>query len=307
MTKNVDLLSAHVEDGYQQLIEFFPEAIIIHIEGIIVYSNVAAQKVLGADSSGQLVGKPVLEIVHPDEHEKVLAAIMGALQNPYDAGIGQSGPENRYIEERLVRLDGGIVEVEATGISIIYEGKPAILTIGKEITHTKRYESLLNDLAYIDSLTGLYNRRWYMDVFRKKLSSKEYETMAILFIDLDGFKKVNDTYGHLVGDLFLKEVAEKMKQIVGTKGEVARFAGDEFIVLLHSYGNREEIEQIIHELIDQVGNNQQNDMTVTASVGVSLYPEDGENAETLLMQADKAMYVAKWKGKNQFFFYHTES
>ncbi|MBT2657903.1 GGDEF domain-containing protein [Bacillus sp. ISL-18] len=306
MANHFDILSAHGNDGYQQLIEFFPEAIIIHIEGIIVYTNIAAQKILGATSSGDLIGKPILEMVHPEDREKVLSAIMGALQNPYDAGIGKIDPEIRYIEERLLRVDGGIVKVEATGIAIIYEGKPAILTIGKELTHPNRYENLLNDLAYIDSLTGLYNRRWYMDVFRNRLSSHDYQELAILFMDLDGFKNVNDTYGHLVGDHFLKEVAEKIKVTVGSKGEVARFAGDEFIIILHS---PEHLADLINEVINQVVNqgvNPQLQTYVTASIGVSLYPKDSENAETLLMQADKAMYMAKYNGKNQYCFFHEE-
>lgn len=301
MTKHFDLLSAQGNDGYQQLIEFFPEAIIIHIEGIIVYTNIAAQKILGATSSDQLVGKPILEMVHPEDREKVLSAIKSALQNPYDAGIGEFAPSNRYIEERLLRVDGSMVEVEATGIAIVYEDKPAILTIGKEMTHPQKYENLLNDLAYMDSLTGLYNRRWYMDVFRKQLDTRKF---AVLFIDLDGFKQVNDTYGHLVGDGFLKKVAEGFKLAVGAQGEVARFAGDEFIVVLHSYRDRRNLEQIIEDILGQVEDCREPDISVTASIGISLYPSDGENAETLLMQADKAMYVAKCNGKNRYCFFN---
>ena len=134
------------KEKYKHLMDFFPEPIIIHREGKVVYVNEKGAAFLNANNKREILGKMILDFVHPDDHELVLNAIYSAMQSPF---IHQDVPSttslnSQYIEQRLIRLDGEIVTVEATGIAILYEGKGAILTIGKDITKRKEAEELLN-------------------------------------------------------------------------------------------------------------------------------------------------------------------
>ncbi|HHX61588.1 MAG TPA: EAL domain-containing protein [Epulopiscium sp.] len=172
-------------------------------------------------------------------------------------------------------------------------------------------EKEIEYMAYYDTLTTLPNRFLFKDRTNQgiRLAKKNGKQAAVLFLDLDDFKAVNDTIGHKGGDELLKEVANKLRKSVGKTDTVARFGGDEFMILLNDINNEEDIFKVVDLIMALFGepfNIQGQDFLVTSSVGIAVYPGDGEEADLLIENADMAMYKAKEKGKNQYTVYTTK-
>jgi diguanylate cyclase (GGDEF)-like protein len=198
-----------------------------------------------------------------------------------------------------------------------------IVTLTKEnknIAERERAEEKIHYLAHYDVLTGLPNRFLYKEHLSHALSSAERngEMLAILFVDLDDFKQVNDTFGHSVGDLLLQEVAARFgktlrkSDVLARQGDkegstsIARFGGDEFIVLLDDIEGESDASKAAHRLFDALSDSfviAGHQISVGASIGISLYPRDGEDFETLTKNADAAMYRAKSQGTKNFRFH----
>jgi len=182
------------------------------------------------------------------------------------------------------------------------------ISLSLEIDKRKIIEKHLEHQAYHDSLTGLPNRALFLDRIEQEIrhASREDSNLAILFLDLDNFKQINDSLGHSAGDTVLVSISEKLKQALREIDTIARLGGDEFIILLSDFKRVEDINDIALKLFDAVQqplavNN--NELFVTASIGISVFPDDGRNAEVLLRNADTAMYRAKEKGRNAYEFY----
>jgi diguanylate cyclase (GGDEF)-like protein len=165
--------------------------------------------------------------------------------------------------------------------------------------------SRLQYMAQYDSLTQLPNRELLRDRLHTALARarREQSQVALLFLDLDKFKQVNDSFGHAVGDLLLQGVALRIQQCLREADTVARFAGDEFVVLLedfhtadHASGVAEKIRQVLNQPFELRGQHQ----TVLPSIGIALYPQHAQDAQQLLQHADNAMYRAKQNGGNRF-------
>ncbi|REE94598.1 diguanylate cyclase (GGDEF)-like protein [Paenibacillus taihuensis] len=166
-------------------------------------------------------------------------------------------------------------------------------------------------IMYYDELTGLPNRRFLGERLIEALdrAKQQIANFSVFFMDLDGFKKVNDTLGHEMGDRLLQEVSSLLQLCVGSSGVCARWAGDEFIVLLEDIQNRDQLEALAEQIIHAIEQLREIDgvpIHVTASIGVAIYPNDGSEGKTLLMHADQAMYEAKLKGKNNCCFYSAD-
>lgn len=162
-------------------------------------------------------------------------------------------------------------------------------------------------MAYNDALTMLPNRFLFIDRVNQAipLSQRTGKMFAIFFIDLDGFKSVNDTLGHEGGDILLQQVAQKLERTLRQTDTVARFGGDEFLIMINNIDDSKTIEQIADKIINVFAEEflvQNQHFIVTASAGIAIYPNDGENSETLIRNADLAMYQAKIQGKNQYVF-----
>ncbi len=180
--------------------------------------------------------------------------------------------------------------------------------IFSDITHRKRREERIHTLAYFDELTGLANRRLFLDRLQLAMANahRHNHRLAVLFLDLDLFKRINDTLGHQAGDQVLREMAERLQEAVREGDSVARFGGDEFTILVSEVNASSNVELLASRLIESVARPVSllgNEITVSASIGVSIYPDNGDTSEMLLQHADTAMYRAKENGRNHYCFY----
>ncbi len=181
----------------------------------------------------------------------------------------------------------------------------------KEIHKRIEVEKIIKKIAFYDSLTGLPNRELCTNRFEHILahSARTTDTAAVLFIDLDNFKEINDTYGHDAGDMLLKQVTTRLLNQLRKGDTLSRFAGDEFIILLESVESVNNVTILAKKMLDcvqlpfQIG---QNEASVGMSIGIAMYPNDGQEASVLFKHADAAMYHAKHEGKNTFRFYSNE-
>lgn len=189
------------------------------------------------------------------------------------------------------------------------EGKKigAVETL-QDVTSQKKYEAKLEFQANHDALSGLANRNLLTDRLNQSIAhaSRDKRRLAVLFIDLDNFKTVNDTLGHNVGDQLIQNTAKKIKSVIRTGDTVARFGGDEFVVLLFAPENEEYVSNVVQRISQEVTtsySHKEQVITVGSSIGIAMFPENGHTSETLLKNSDRAMYQAKASNKGGFFFF----
>jgi diguanylate cyclase (GGDEF)-like protein/PAS domain S-box-containing protein len=206
------------------------------------------------------------------------------------------------------RADGSNFTAEVTLSMIDSAGHEAIYCTWRDISDRKRAEEHITHLAHHDVLTGLFNRYSLEDRFAQstRAARRENRQMALIFIDLDRFKVINDTLGHSVGDLLLIEVANRLSTCVRESDIVARLGGDEFVVALTSLAHDLDAAHVAQKIIAALGVPcviEGKQLHTTPSLGISLFPENGEDVDELMKNADTAMYHAKGKGRNNFQFF----
>jgi diguanylate cyclase (GGDEF)-like protein/PAS domain S-box-containing protein len=220
---------------------------------------------------------------------------------------------NHWRGEIVNRNKLGELYTVTQSISPLYNDKGELthfLAVQQDISEKKRLEEEIHYLAYHDPLTHLPNRMLFRDRVQQAIAQAQrtQSKLAVMFIDLDGFKAVNDMHGHSSGDCLLEEVAERIRLCVRSGDTVARLGGDEFTVLLREVKDKESIEGVAQKLLDIAVQPYALDSEIPASVsfsvGVSVYPEDGDSFDALLSRADQAMYEAKQGGKNRYVFYN---
>ncbi|MGC5327472.1 EAL domain-containing protein [Brevibacillus sp. SYSU BS000544] len=181
-----------------------------------------------------------------------------------------------------------------------------VISLTRDITQRKQFEEKLAYLAYHDDLTGLPNRRLFKDELTKSIAEISDENIAIMFLDLDRFKIVNDTLGHDKGDLLLQIVATRLQLLFRAPSLIARLGGDEFVILLRQFENQDEVSLIAKQILEMIERPIQIDnheFYVTASIGIAMYSDLDTTADQLMKQADQAMYTAKANGKNNYHYY----
>ncbi|HEX2729613.1 MAG TPA: diguanylate cyclase, partial [Rubrobacteraceae bacterium] len=298
---------AESEGRFRQIFENSVDALLIHDEeGRIVDCNVEAYRSLGYTREELLTLsiRDIAEDVISDEEREAMTG-----ETPWQRAMsGRSGAPVGTHENRHRRKDGTTFPVEVALASMDYGGRRMILAVVRDITERKAREELLSHQAFHDSLTGLPNRALFTDRLEHALARRERAEfgIAILFLDLDNFKDVNDTFGHETGDRLLVEIGGRLASCIRSSDTVARLAGDEFTVLLEDVAEIREAVRVI-ERIETVFRDpvriDARDLTVTASIGVVLETGSGRSLQELLNDADTAMYRAKNAGKARYEIY----
>lgn len=284
------------EERYRHLVEMSPYLIAVHHNGKFIYINNAGVELLGARTKEEVMGKTMLEFIPDKLKEKVIAELELKSENP----------EKKGIEYTVISMDGRETDVEVTALPIIYKGKEARQLIAKDISDRKNFEKLMEEMAYHDPLTGLANRHKLKHHIKQLINAET--NIAIMFIDLDRFKLVNDTFGHQAGDQLLSIIANRLVNCIGENDLVSRQGGDEFIICL-SVHDHSEIEMITEKILLEMSKPliiDGKEIIITPSIGISVSPNDGTDMATLIQHADLAMYQAKSKGKNTYQFFSSE-
>jgi diguanylate cyclase (GGDEF)-like protein/PAS domain S-box-containing protein len=303
--KQAQLALQDSEERYRTMIEWSPEPVLVHRLGKILYANSAASKLFGASDVQSLLGKFTFELIHPDFLES---------QAERMRSINDHAPIKPMVESRFLKLDGAAIDVEVQGTSIVYDGESAIHVSIRDITDRKQAEEKIRELAFYDQLTGLPNRTLLLERLRqtKSASSRSGNYGALLFIDLDNFKTLNDTLGHDMGDVLLKQVAHRLAACVRAEDTLGRLGGDEFVVLLAnlstSKGEAVKQAEAAGEKI-RVALNQSYPLGhityhSTPSIGATLFMGYDASVDSLLKQADLAMYKSKAAGRNALRFFN---
>ncbi|MEK9842940.1 diguanylate cyclase domain-containing protein [Thalassospira sp.] len=271
------------------------EAIFLHDGGKCIDTNNAAERMFGYDRS-ELLLLSAADIISSETLPLVMANIRSGYDKPYEA--------------IAVCKDGSKFPCEINGRNVVVQGQTLRLTSFTNISDRKFTEEQIRFQANHDALTSLPNRYLFMDRlnFAIKLSKRRRECFALMFIDIDEFKSLNDTGGHSTGDKALDEIAKRLTGTLRNVDTVARIGGDEFTIILPGTETPEDAELVARKLQTALSGSaiefgdDLSPYTVTASIGIALYPDHGETVDELIAAADDAMYAAKKSGRNTFRF-----
>ena len=245
-----------------------------------------------------------LDTIHPDDLDYV--------KEQYQDSI--DGKSSYDIEHRIIRKDSGEIRwVHERCIHQRNDSGKVIHSDGtvQDITERKLVQEQIKHLAMFDQLTGLANRNQFHQRFdyAMKLASREQMKLALMLLDLDDFKLVNDSYGHQIGDVLLQTVALVFKKYSRVTDLIARLGGDEFVILLVNPDNQYSAEKIAHIIIQEIKktiNIKGHEIRIGISIGISIFPDDGNEKDVLIHKADLALYESKRQGRNLCHFYTPE-
>lgn len=314
--KSAQLALKASEERYRTLIEWSPEAILVHRGGKILYANPAAIRLFGASYAQVLLDTPTASLIHPDSL---------AEQSARMKSIGNHETIQPMVEAKFLRLDGSVIDVEVQGTAIDYDDALAIHVVIHDITQRKKMENQVRRLAFYDALTQLPNRRLLAERLTHALAAcrRSGNFGAVMFLDLDNFKPLNDHFGHSMGDLLLIEAARRLKTCVREMDTVARFGGDEFVVVVEELAaDRSEAERLALHLSEKMratlsepytlkkpnagGQTQSVTHRCTTSIGVAMVMCNEDSPDDLVKCADAAMYQAKNSGRNRVQFFRKQ-
>lgn len=299
---------ASAEERYRLVLESTNDAIWdIDVSNFTIFHSDKWYELLGyneKDFDGYL--STWRKYIHPEDEPKIIKAIKDSLAE-----------KNSFIkcEFRIMTAKGDYKWIRTRGKALFNSQDEAYRIIGShmDITELKDYEDELQYIAYHDPLTGLYNRLYLYETVGTRLSHMKSDDMyntldAMIFIDIDNFKFINDTLGHSFGDKFLLEVAMRLLSFTKYNYELYRLSGDEFVFYMKNANSKEEIESYANKIMNSFSEPFSidcNSISASVSIGISLYPFDGKDVDSLLRYADMAMYKVKQRGKNGYCFFNT--
>jgi len=272
--------------------------VVLDQRGRVTEANPEAVRLLGW-SREELLGAEAHALFHHHRDEN-----QGPVQICPILGVIRSGQPYSSYDESFLRKDGRHLPVRVNAAPLSSAGGicGSVLSF-QDITDVKRSQEEIHRLAFHDALTGLPNRRLLQDRLEHALciEQRHGRMLGLMFLDLDSFKPINDTYGHECGDLLLKQVAHRLTGLVRRSDTVSRQGGDEFVVLLPDLDSTTDAQAVAQKILDtlrqpfQVGSHR---LQIGVSIGIAVYPDSGDNAQTLILNADLAMYAAKQAGRN---------
>ncbi|QOK28244.1 diguanylate cyclase [Cytobacillus oceanisediminis] len=288
MFKNIDL--------FNQAFFFAPIGMsIVSLEGKWIRVNHALTKITGY-TEDELLTTNFQTLTYPKDLDTDLS---------YTQELVEGKRDSFEMEKRYVHKSGKIVWV-LLSVSIVREGNKPLFLISQiqDITDRKNSERILKQMAHYDFLTQLPNRRLFEERLNHAIESANFNKglVAVLYLDLDGFKQINDTFDHDLGDLLLKEVARRLTGCIGNKDTVARLAGDEFTILLPetTIDNAKHVAERIIDILSNKVSVQNVVISITPSIGIAFCDDFNMDVRNLLKYADEAMYQAKQNGKNNY-------
>ncbi|MDB5841436.1 MAG: hypothetical protein JWQ23_3388 [Herminiimonas sp.] len=302
------------EKLYRFLVDSSPDVIYtLDTQGQFSFLNDRAQQLLGVDRT-RLIGNHYTALVHQDDLERAYYVFN-------ERRVGERASRNVELRLKTPAIndkdggDGGLRTLSFNSVGMYSTNKDArkpeffgTYGVARDITDRKRAEEMISYQAYHDILTDLPNRILFKDrLGLAMVQAKRKETeLAVMFIDLDRFKLVNDTLGHMKGDELLQEVAGRLKSSLRQGDTLARLGGDEFTIFLPDLHNRDDAQVVANKFLECLHQSfylDGNEVHISASIGIAIYPRDGETIDELLCHADIAMYQVKAQGKNGYSFY----
>jgi diguanylate cyclase (GGDEF)-like protein/PAS domain S-box-containing protein len=284
------------EQRFRTLVEKSWSGVVL-LDGAIRFSfaGSSTQHIIGYEEQ-ELLGRSLFDFVHPRDRERAQAVFADMLERPSQETHG---------ELRFRHKEGRWVWLEGFSQNLLHEPSVRAIVLNyRDITQRKETEKQLEYRAYYDSLTGLPNRLLFRDrlVHSLEHAKRNKVGVAVMYLDIDHFKLVNDALGHSFGDRLLGEVAKRLQAALRASDTISRIGGDEFSILLPEVVSAEAVAGVAGKILQSLARPfavDGHDLFVTASIGIGCYPADGEDAETLLKCADAAMYRAKELGRNQ--------
>jgi diguanylate cyclase (GGDEF)-like protein/PAS domain S-box-containing protein len=268
--------------------------------GIITFISSSVSHLLGYDET-HYIGNPASLLFTGESKALFYDLLRTATQS-------QSLPADRY-EVTLLSKQGKVIVADMiVDVTLSENGRHIEVSADlRDISERKSYEVALSELAHKDTLTKLPNRVLFYELAEHALNvAKRHQSgFALMFIDLDGFKQINDQFGHQKGDAVLVQTATRILSCLRSADNVARLGGDEFIILVDETVNKDALQSLAMKIIEAVSQPFDPDgcvCQVGASIGISIYPNDAEDLDTLVNKADNAMYRVKNSGKNNVFF-----
>jgi len=266
--------------------------IIFHEDGVVSDCNDAILRLSGYRYE-ELVGTQILQYVAAEFREEALENVRSGYERPY--------------ESEIIHKDGTRIPVEFEGRVMPFQGKVHRLSVVRDIRRRKDTQARIDFLAHHDLLTGLPNRALLLDRLEFILATarRRGSEVALLFVDLDNFKTVNDSLGHMAGDALLKIIAARISGALRSVDVVSRHGGDEFLVVLPDLeGDAVPVAEKLLATICEPMELEGQSISVSPSIGISIFPRDGDGADTLIRNADAAMYLAKQRGRNNYQFFN---